>query len=404
MTVGHLYLTALSPTYLVGSVPDGAAPASGICLPTVICPSQIIDAGSGLSASVAKAVAASVLDSVGSGLTQAAAWVVGEVMNLIMHSTSPDVTARWFSRELSLMERVALTVVLPVLLAATIGPVLRQDARRLFRVWAVGLPLAIFAGLAGSQLTQFALSVTDALCGLVIGSHSQEVGSQFSAAMTNPTILGAPVFVQMVVAVLTLCGAVLVWLELSVRSAGVYVATFFMPLGLIAYIWPATAGIAKRAVEILVSLILSKFVIVASISLGLVALANGGVDATVSGAAILLIAAFAPFTLFRLAPVVEASAIAHLEGMARRPGRAAARTVTAAASAQVHPVTQMVMSSASSGSRTGMQGDGGLGARPVSAQFIPEAKADYLFGGGATGTGASTTAGAAAGERVPTDG
>jgi hypothetical protein len=282
-------------------------------------------------------------------------------------------------------------VILPVLMIATIGCVLRQDARRLFRVWAVGVPVGLFAGLAGSQLAGWGVAATDALCGIVTGNHSQTLGRQFAQAVTSRPVAGAPLFVQIILAVLTLCGAVLVWLELTVRSAGVYIATFFMPLALIAYIWPATVGVARRAVEILASLILSKFVIVASISLGLAALTGGGVDAPLSGEAILLIAAFAPFSLFRLAPVVEASVIGHLEGMARRPGRAAMRTTTAAAAAPTHPVTQMVMSSAArSGGSGPPAGDGGLGTRPVVAQPIPLAVSNYPGGSGRGGAGSPT--------------
>ncbi len=76
----------------------------------------------------------------------------------------------------------------------------------------------------------------------------------------------------------------------------------------------------------LVALILSKFVIVAALTLGLAAMASGtSADDAVAGGAILLIAGFAPFTLLRLAPIVESAAIAHLEGMSRRPFRAASR-------------------------------------------------------------------------------
>ena len=32
----------------------------------------------------------------------------------------------------------------------------------------------------------------------------------------------------------------MVWLELVVRAAAIYVAVFFMPLALAGYVWPAT--------------------------------------------------------------------------------------------------------------------------------------------------------------------
>ena len=371
VVAGHL------PAHLLSTSLPASPPNAGVCI-TVVCPSQVIDAGSGLASNVAKQAAGSVLDAVGSGLTGAAAWVVGHVMDLIQSSTTPGLGAGWFSNELSLMEKVAIAVILPVLMIATIGPVLRQDGRRLFRIWAVGLPVGLFAGLAASQLAGWGLVATDALCAMVTGPQSQAIGRQFSQAVTSNAVAGAPLFIQIILAALTLSGAVLVWLELTVRSAGVYVATFFMPLALIAYIWPATAGVARRAIEILVSLILSKFVIVASISLGLAAFTGGGVDATLSGAAILLIAAFAPFSLFRLAPVVEASVIGHLEGMSRRPGRAAVRTTTTAAASPGHPITQLVMSTAARAGDTGAgAAGGGLGTRIVGAQHIPMAVSNY---------------------------
>ncbi|MDA8046437.1 MAG: hypothetical protein M0Z30_14550 [Actinomycetota bacterium] len=351
-------------------VPHVGLAVPSLCLPAIPCPSQIIDAGGGVASSLASQAADSVFQGLGSGLQQAADWLIGHIFEMVVKSTSPQVGANWFGPEMGLMEKVALAVVLPVLMVATIGPVLRQDGRRLARVWGVGLPVSILGGLVASQLAGWLLRATDALCDLVLGGGYQRLGGQFSAAMVSNAVLASPTFVQIILAGLTIAGAVLVWLELMVRSAGVYVATFFMPLALISYIWPATAGLARRAIEVLVSLILSKFVILAALSLGLDALAHGGTDAAVSGAAVLLIAAFAPFALLRLAPVVEASAIAHLEGMSRRPLQAAGRAATAAATAQVHPITQAFMASAGRGAGSEQDG-GGLGTRSVASQAIP---------------------------------
>ena len=150
---------------------------------------------------------------------------------------------------------------------------------------------------------------------------------------------GAPQLVAAVISVLLIVGSVLLWLELVVRAAAIYVAVFFMPLALACYVWPATLAIARRTVELLAALILSKFVIVATLTLGVAALHGGpSADNAVIGAAILLIAGFAPFCLLRLAPIVEAGAIAHLEGLARRPLRAAGRAATTVAAGPAHPV------------------------------------------------------------------
>ncbi len=345
------------------------------CLTPVTCLGGIPGLGGltgGLTRSVTNAAAGAVLDVVNSSMSGAADWLVGHVMGLIGATATPRFDKAWFVQEAHLMGRVVAVVLLPILMAASIGPVLRQDGRRLFRVWGVGLPVAVLAGAAATQTAGLAVSAVDALCRILAGSHPDQLGGRFHDAVTSGAWSKAPIFVQMLLSVLIVAGTLLVWLEMMVRSAAVYVATFFMPLVLVGYIWPATAVMAKRAVEILVSLIMSKFVIVASLTLGVAALVGSGPDTAITGAGILLLAGFAPFALMRLAPVVEAAAIAHLEGMSRRPLRAATRTVSSAAAAPVHPVTQLMMS-------TLRRSSGGTApaARPVAAQVIPERQADY---------------------------
>jgi hypothetical protein len=361
----------------LGAIVGGPFPPTVPCLPTVACPrpQDLVGGGAGLAAGVAAHAAVAVLQAVASGITQSAGWFVDQLLDLITSSTTPNTESSWLTAELSSMERVALLVVLPVLMVATIGPVLRQDGRRLARVWAVGLPIGVFAGMAAAQMTEWALAATDALCAVILGDHGRALGSQFQAAVAANSSGASPVIAQIILGTLMAVGAVLVWLELMLRSAGVYVATFFMPLALIGYVWPATVGVARRAVEVLVALILSKFVVLSAVSLGLSALGVHGVDAAFSGAAVLLMAAFAPFALLRLAPVVEAAAIGHLEGMSRRPGRAALRTATSAAGAATHPLTQLVMAGVSARRAN----DQGAAARPVVAQPLPHREADYPF-------------------------
>ena len=347
----------------------------GLCFPTVVCPSTIAGAASHLASDAAS----SVLSAIGAGLSDAATWVVNQVLVYMLSPSQPDVgSSTWIQLPLQLMEKVVFLLVLPILSAASIGPVLRQDGRRLLRVWGIGLPVALFAGFAGSQLTDLALRATDAMSAVVVGGSPGQASAPFSGSVALAGAPGAPLFVQMLIAVLTLAGALLIWLELIIRSAGVYVATFFMPLTLLAYVWPATAGIAKRGVEVLVALVLSKFVIVASLSLGYSAMLQHKVDTQLAGAAILLLAGFAPFALFRLAPVVEAAAIGHLEGMSHRAGRIPGRTVAAVAAVPEGAVVQTAMrmrEAAKSG------GDPASVTRSIIPDRLPEAPADYVVSG-----------------------
>jgi hypothetical protein len=150
---------------------------------------------------------------------------------------------------------------------------------------------------------------------------------------------GVPAFVLFLGGLAVVCGAVLVWIELLIRAAAVYVAVLFLPLALASLAWPAIAHWSRRLVDTLVALILGKFVIVSVLSLGAGALAGGtgsspsaagaggtgsapggggGFGAVLGGAALLLLSALAPWALFRLLPFLEAGAIGHLEGVSHR--------------------------------------------------------------------------------------
>jgi hypothetical protein len=103
----------------------------------------------------------------------------------------------------------------------------------------------------------------------------------------------------------------MVWLELAVREAAVYVIVLMLPLAFAALVWPARRVWATRSVELLVALILSKFAIVAVLGLAGAALGqgpHGGLATAVAGTVLVLLGAFAPWALLRLIPLSELAA------------------------------------------------------------------------------------------------
>ncbi len=137
---------------------------------------------------------------------------------------------------------------------------------------------------------------------------------------TGATASAAPSFALFFGALLLIVGAFFVWLELLVRSAAVTAAVFFLPMILAGLVWPSALRWTKRLIEILVALILSKFVIVAVISLATAALADpghGGFGTVMGAAALMLMAAFSPFAVLKLFPMVEGAAIDHLQSKGR---------------------------------------------------------------------------------------
>ncbi len=339
---------------------------TSLCVPLLTC-----GGSSSVATTLTHDAAQAVLTAVTSALVSAAAWLVGHVIQLVAGTGRVDLAQPWFLARSEVMLQLLEFVVIPLLLAATIGPVLRQDFRRLARVWGVGLPVAVLVGLSGAQFTQLAMGATDELCQAIVGNRDAALGGSLRGLATAMIIPGAPQLVAALIACLLIVGSVLLWLELVVRAAAIYVAVFFMPLALACYVWPATTAIARRTIELLAALILSKFVIVATLTLGVAALHGGpSGDNAVVGSAILLIAAFAPFCLIRLTPIVEAGAIAHLEGLSRRPLRAAGRTATTAAASPGHPVVGLVMAARAGDTRP-------PAAAAVTPQWVRERPADY---------------------------
>ena len=107
--------------------------------------------------------------------------------------------------------------------------------------------------------------------------------------------------------------ALVVWIELVLREAAIYVAVVFLPLALAGLTWRSTAHWARRLAEWLVAIILSKLAIavafaVAGSMLGEARSGSGGLSTVIAGCAVLLIAACTPWVLLQLIPFAEQAA------------------------------------------------------------------------------------------------
>lgn len=263
-----------------------------------------------------------------SWVADTAQWILGRVINFIEDSTTPTLDAGWFSERYEFMIGLAVLVLVPMLLIATIRAVVTQDLSQLVRSFFVYLPIAILGTFVAVTITQALLAATDALSAAVaknIAGDVSEIFDSVGSALSKSVGVASPALPSFAIffgALLLIVGSFFVWLELLIRSAGVTVAVFFLPMILAGLVWPAAMRWTKRLIQILVALILSKFVIVAVISLATAALADpggGGFGTVMGGSALMLMAAFSPFALLKLVPMVEGAAIEHLRGVGRGP-------------------------------------------------------------------------------------
>jgi hypothetical protein len=331
---------------VLSAAPGAACPAAAAALAATgigaVC--QVASAASSAVGSAASSVVGfgvdSVLNGMGDWVAQGASWLLAQIGAVIGDTTSVDLGASWFSVHYGTMAALAGVVIVPLLLLGIIQSVYRQNLSALLRSVLVNVPLAILLTAVAVKLVQLGLSLTDTMSNAVANGAGLDSGhfmssvlvglSGTSAAAGQPS---APAFVLFIGALAVVVGAVLVWVELLIRAAAVYVAVLFLPLALASLAWPAIAHWCRRLVDTLVALILGKFVIVSVLSLAAGALAGGtgstpsggtagssggSFTAVLGGAALLMLSAFAPWALFRLLPFVEAGAVGHLEGLSRQ--------------------------------------------------------------------------------------
>jgi len=277
-----------------------------------------------LAGAAAKTSADAVLGAVSQWVADGTASLLGSLAAAIDSRTEVNLDVVWFDGQYQRMAGIALLLALPFLLAVAITAIARQDATPLVRALFVYLPVAAIGSGVGVALVDMGLGVTDQLCTLVTADTHKDTDALLSR-LADVLTKGGPGmagFGLVLVCLVVVMGAFLLTLELIVRSAAIYVAVLFLPIAFVGLTWPATARWGRRLAETLAVLIVSKFVIVAVITMAVSAVAagfaGGDLSGLLAGAALLLLASAAPFTLLKMVPIIEAGMLGHLEGAGRR--------------------------------------------------------------------------------------
>ncbi len=252
------------------------------------------------------------LAAIGTFVLGGAGAVLKETAAALGTTTAPQLRTTWFSATYWRMTAIAAVLTLPFLFAAAVQALIRSDLGLLARAAFGYLPLAMLAIAIAAPLTMLLLAATDELCA-IISSAAGDASAQFLAKagrlIGGLTALTSSPFLAFLVGLFMVGAAFALWVELLMREAAVYVIVLMLPLTFAAMVWPARRIWAVRAVELLVALILSKFAIVAILSLGGAAISSGAdhgsVTAVMAGAVLILLAAFSPWALLRMVPLAE---------------------------------------------------------------------------------------------------
>jgi hypothetical protein len=358
----------------------------------------------------AKSLGDGVFKQITTWASDGAIWLLGEVVELTQKTTTPDLLSKGFLRSYRQMASIATVLAALMLLFAVLESLGRGDGGMLWRVFLVNVPLAAIATSAAYVVVQLLIATCDGFCEVIAHSTASDtrtffkgavqalagaggavgtaagdatVGKELSAVSGAAGSVEVPLFVGFISAFIAAFAAFLVWIELLMRDAAIYVVALFMPMAIAASIWPRWISALRRTAELLIVVVFSKFVIVAIIALAasLLAHADGEVEQILAAGALLLLACFAPFVLFKLVPFAEGA----VSSAYSRQGAGG----VAVQSTQLGGSVSMMRHAAQANWSAGSEGGGSGAGQSASAGGS---------GGGGSPGGSGTASGGAGGE------
>lgn len=295
-------------------------------VPDIPSPGDVAGAvGDAVSGTAGKAVdevvggvAGGIFDSIADGVAEGATWLLGKIAGLIDTTTKPDTQAKWFTAEMASIAQIAALVAVPLLIIGALSAIKSRDLGSLLTSAFVVLPLAMVLTAASAALAALLIGATDELTRVVAADAGKSTGIWFKelARPLGPDVGGVstaaiaeaggiPSMLRALVGMLMVLGSVVVWIELTLRSAAIYLTVACLPLAYVAMLYPRWVTAGRRAVEVVLALIFSKFFIVLALSIGAKALGEGdGINALMAGLSILVLTAFVPVAIFMLLPQI----------------------------------------------------------------------------------------------------
>ena len=263
-------------------------------------------------------------------MTDAATWTTKQIATGIQKTSTPELKASWYEERFGSMIALGLGLAALVAMMALASAAIRRDPEALgatvYGMFRAGLGTGLVL-----VLTVLALGVADEISNTMAGETMGKNAGQFwndvgdawgkdnFAGFGSSAIAFFFAFVQVI-------AGLLVWIEMLLRSAAIYIAVLFLPAALAASIWPPLREWESRLVKVLFVLIAMKPVIITVLSLAghaaaaaITGEARGDVGVMLAAIVIFALAACAPWALMTL---VSMSARGRVVGARRAPRRA----------------------------------------------------------------------------------
>ncbi|MGW3441531.1 hypothetical protein ACWDB3_30575 [Streptomyces bacillaris] len=249
------------------------------------------------------------LTSLAQGCADAAAWIVGKLSEAVESTANVDFTNPKFLQQYAVIFAASTILTLVLWLLAVAKRAIRGVPLTTAISEAVGfLWLTVLASAFTPLILYTIVSATDGVTDVIASSTGGQTDvffGSFAEALKKGTDIGGGPIMLIVVSLVSIVAAGILWLELVIRAALLYVGAL---LGIVVYaglvdknMW----GHVRRWAGIMIAVIMVKPVIVIVLGLAGALSAGDGPDAfsaVVSGLAIILLAIFASAMIYRFVP------------------------------------------------------------------------------------------------------
>ncbi|MFJ2743678.1 hypothetical protein ACIO3O_28960 [Streptomyces sp. NPDC087440] len=333
------------------------------------------------------------LASLAKGCADAAAWIVGKLSEAVKSTANVDFTNPKFLQQYAVVFAASTVLTLVLWLLAVAKRAMRGVPLSTAVSEAIGfLWLTVLASAFTPLILYTIVSATDGVTQVIAsasGGQTDVFFGSFAEALKNRDSIGGGPIMLIVVALVTILAAGVLWLELVIRAALLYVGAL---LGTVVYAGLVDKNLwshVRRWAGIMIAVILVKPVIVIVLGLaGALSTGNGpnAFSAVVSGLAIILLAIFASAMIYRFVPGFGDDIAA---------ASASRKQVTdgARASAVLSSPANLVSQGIKTHSSRGGGGGGGGGSTPAPRQAANSASSGVTAHGSRTGNPGPSSSG-----------
>ncbi|MEV6648964.1 hypothetical protein [Streptomyces sp. NPDC051219] len=249
------------------------------------------------------------LSSLARGCADAAAWIVTKLSDAVKNTANVDFTNAAFLRQYAVVFAASTVLTLVLWLLAVTKRAIRGVPLATALSEAIGfLWLTVLASAFTPLILYTVVSATDGVTEVIssgTGGQTDVFFGSFAEALKKGEDIGGGPIMLIVVALVTVLAAGVLWLELVIRAALLYVGALLGTAVYAGLVDKNMWGHVRRWAGIMIAVILVKPVIVIVLGLAGALSADDGPNAfsaVVSGLAIILLAIFASAMIYRFVP------------------------------------------------------------------------------------------------------